>query len=98
MPHTRHETLEDVELREPPMYKVLMNNDDYTTMDFVVMVLLSVFHKSRPEAERLMMQIHKKGRALCGIYPYDVAETKVKQVELLAEKHKYPLSCSIEED
>jgi len=60
--------------------------------------LMAIFHKSRAEADKIMLTIHKKGRALCGVYPYDVAETKVKQVELLAEKHKFPLSCSIEEE
>ncbi|OGV50552.1 MAG: ATP-dependent Clp protease adaptor ClpS [Lentisphaerae bacterium GWF2_44_16] len=98
MGQTKHEVLEDVELKEPPMYKVILNNDDYTTMDFVVMVLMVIFHKDREEANKIMMAVHKQGRGLCGIYPYEVAETKIKQVDLIAEKHKFPLKCTMEEE
>lgn len=98
MPRAKTELMEETELKEPSMYRVVMNNDDYTTMDFVVMVLMAIFHKTRAESEKVMMDIHKKGRGLCGVYPYDVAETKIRQVEALAEKHKFPLSCSLEEE
>ena len=95
---TKEQTLDKTELREPPMYKVVLNNDDYTTMDFVVVVLMSIFHKSQQEAQTIMANIHKQGKGLCGVYPFDVAETKVKQVELISEKHKFPLKCSMEKD
>lgn len=97
MPGTKTHTMEKTDVTEPPMYKVILNNDDYTTMDFVVMVLMIVFHKTKDEAEAIMINVHKQGRGLCGIYTYDVAETKVKQVELIADKHKFPLKCTMEE-
>jgi ATP-dependent Clp protease adaptor protein ClpS len=97
MAETKGEVLEKHKIKEPPMYKVLLNNDDYTTMDFVVMVLMAIFHKSRSEAQKIMMSVHQQGKGLCGVYPFDVAETKIKQVELIAEKHKFPLKCSMEE-
>lgn len=90
-------TDEDVELQEPPMYKVLLLNDDYTPMDFVVMILVSVFHKDRPSAERIMMNVHKQGSGLCGVYACEVAEMKVKTVQFLAESNKHPLRCVMEE-
>jgi len=98
MPHTKQELLEDLELKEPPMYKVILNNDDYTTMDFVVMVLMVIFHKNKDESTKIMMDVHKKGKGICGVYPYEIAETKIKQVDLVAEKHKFPLQCTLEED
>lgn len=97
MAETKGEVLEKQKIKEPPMYKVILSNDDYTTMDFVVMVLMAIFHKSRSEAQKIMMSVHRQGKGLCGVYPFDVAETKVKQVELIAEKHKFPLKCSMEE-
>ena len=86
------------ELREPSKYKVLLLNDDYTTMDFVVMVLMVVFHKSLQEAQAIMLNVHKNGKGLCGIYAFEVAETKVAQVCAMAEEHKFPLKCSLEEE
>ena len=86
-----------VKLEEPAMYKVVLRNDNYTTMEFVVMVLRVIFHKSEQEAQRIMLEVHKRGRAVCGIYPYEIAETKVRQVESVAVQHKYPLSCELEE-
>lgn len=86
-----------VQTAEPPMFKVLMHNDDYSTMEFVVEVLLSVFHKSAQEAEHIMLTIHHKGFGLCGIYPFAVAETKVLRVHALAQSHGYPLRCSLEQ-
>ena len=84
-------------LKEPKQYKVLLRNDNYTTMEFVVMILQVIFHKSQAAATSIMLEVHKKGRGICGIYPYEIAETKVKQVESIARQHKYPLSCEIEE-
>lgn len=88
---------EDIGLDEPPMFKVILLNDDYTPMDFVVMILMGVFHKDRTEAEKIMLQVHNEGSGLCGIYPHDVAETKVTAVECLADESRYPLRCVMEE-
>jgi len=81
----------------PPMYKILMHNDDYTTMEFVVSVLESVFHLAPTEANRIMLNIHMKGFGICGTYPFDIAETKVHQVHLIAKKEGFPLKCTLEE-
>jgi len=88
----------DEEVKEPPMYRVLLHNDDYTTMDFVVLVLEKVFHKSPAEATRIMLNVHQKGIGVCGIYPRDVAETKVATVQTLAENNNFPLLCTMEEN
>lgn len=82
--------------RQPPMYKVLMHNDDYTSMDFVVNMLLTVFHKAPTEANRIMLHIHFKGVGVCGIYPYEIAETKTAKVHVLAQAEGYPLRCSLD--
>ncbi|MBU0995626.1 MAG: ATP-dependent Clp protease adapter ClpS [Proteobacteria bacterium] len=82
--------------KEPPMYKVLMHNDDYTTMDFVVSVLMSIFNKSTFDAEQIMMRIHKEGIAVCGIYTYEIAETKVNEVHNLARHNGFPLKSTFE--
>ena len=82
--------------KRPSMYKVLLHNDDYTTMDFVVMVLERVFHKSGEEATLIMLNVHEQGLGVAGVYPRDVAETKVILVHDLARKNEYPLKCSIE--
>lgn len=84
-------------VREPRRYKVLLHNDDYTTMDFVVMILRRVFHKGEPEAMRIMLAVHKQGLGLCGIYTAEVAETKVDTVHALAKAAGYPLRASLEE-
>jgi ATP-dependent Clp protease adaptor protein ClpS len=85
------------DVKEPTQYGVVLHNDDYTTMDFVVHVLETVFLKQPAEAFRLMMQVHTLGRALCGMYPYEVAETKVETVHDLARENGFPLRASIEE-
>lgn len=82
--------------KRPSMYKVLLHNDDYTTMDFVVMVLETIFQKSVEEATLIMLNVHEQGRGVAGIYPRDVAETKVIMVSDLARKNEYPLRCSFE--
>lgn len=82
--------------RKPPMYNVLLHNDDYTAMDFVVMVLERIFHKSAEEATRIMLNVHEQGLGVAGIYPRDVAETKVVLVHDLARRNEYPLRCSLE--
>jgi ATP-dependent Clp protease adaptor protein ClpS len=86
------------ETREPTLYKVVLHNDDYTTMEFVVQVLETVFLKTPAESFRIMMQVHTQGRGLCGVYPFDVAETKVVTVHDLAREHGFPLRASVEED
>jgi len=84
------------ELLEPPMYKVFLLNDDYTTMDFVVEVLMFVFQKSLEEATQIMLNIHKRGMGLCGIYSFEIAETKVDTVHTFARERDFPLKCTME--
>lgn len=84
-------------LKKPPLYKVLLHNDDYTTKEFVVQVLQYVFHKEQTEAVQIMLHVHRKGIGVAGLYPYGVAETKVVLVESLARQHEYPLKCTMEE-
>lgn len=81
----------------PPLFQVLMHNDHYTTMEFVVRVLETIFHKAPTEANRIMLNVHMGGVGLCGIYPFEIAETKVLQVHGLARKEGFPLKCSLEE-
>jgi ATP-dependent Clp protease adaptor protein ClpS len=90
------ETDHDVE--EPPMYRVMLLNDDYTTMEFVVDVLVFVFQKSPEEATRIMLNVHRSGVGVCGIYPFEVAETKVNTVEALARENGFPLKCIMERE
>ncbi|MGD2184979.1 MAG: ATP-dependent Clp protease adapter ClpS [Desulfobacterales bacterium] len=86
------------ELKEPTMYKVLLLNDDYTAMDFVVEVLRFVFHKSIEDATRIMLNVHHNGVGLCGIYSYEVAETKINTTEALARESGFPLKCIMERE
>jgi ATP-dependent Clp protease adaptor protein ClpS len=86
------------ETARPKLYRVLLHNDDYTTMDFVVYILMEYFAKERGEATQIMLHVHTKGTGLCGIYPYEVAETKVKQVLADAKKNEMPLLCTLELD
>jgi ATP-dependent Clp protease adaptor protein ClpS len=85
------------EKKEPPLYKVVLLNDDYTTMEFVVQALESVFQKSPAEAYQIMMQVHVEGRAIAGIYPWEVAETKAEAVIGLARDAGFPLKAVTEE-
>jgi ATP-dependent Clp protease adaptor protein ClpS len=82
--------------KRPPLYAVVLLNDDYTPMEFVVWILRTVFFKGAEEASRLMLQVHHQGRGVAGIFTHDVARTKALQVERLARKHEHPLECSIE--
>ena len=84
--------------KKPSMYKVLMLNDDYTPMEFVVYILERFFNRSREQATRIMLHVHQKGVGLCGVYTYEVAETKVAQVLDLAKRHEHPLQCVMEKD
>ena len=88
----------DQEVEEPPMYKVMLLNDDYTTMEFVVEVLVYVFKKSSEEAMQIMLNVHRNGVGVCGIYPHEVAETKVETVEALARENGFPLKCIMERE
>src|ERR1700690_2904950 len=84
--------------QKPSMYKVLLLNDDYTPMEFVVQVLESFFNKDREEATRIMLHVHRKGVGLCGVYTYEVAETKVSQVMAAARQAQHPLQCTMEKE
>jgi len=84
--------------KKPSMYKVLMLNDDYTPMEFVVMVLERFFNKGHEDATRIMLHVHQKGIGVCGVYTYEVAETKVTQTMDLARQHQHPLQCTLERD
>ena len=89
---------ERLETKEPSLYRVILLNDDYTTMEFVIHVLETVFHKSPAEATQIMLSIHKKGAGICGIYTREIAETKVVTVHELATKNKFPLKCTMEKE
>jgi len=86
------------EVTEPSMYRVLLLNDDYTTMEFVVEILMLVFSKSVEEATQIMLNVHRIGVGLCGVYTYEVAETKVETVHALAKERGFPLKCSMEKE
>ncbi|MCB0334655.1 MAG: ATP-dependent Clp protease adapter ClpS [Bdellovibrionales bacterium] len=88
---------ESIEVKEPTLYKVLLLNDDYTTMDFVVSILETVFSKSPAEAVRIMLSVHNKGRGLCGLFPKQIAEAKLQTVHAKAKAQGHPLRCVMEE-
>ena len=85
-----------IQTERPSLYKVLLHNDDYTPMDFVVDVLTRFFRKSNTEATEIMLAVHQKGIGVCGVYPYEIAETKVALVTESAREHEYPLQCTME--
>ena len=91
-------TLTRTRTKKPSMYKVLMLNDDYTPMEFVVDVLQHIFQKNREEATQIMLHVHQKGVGVCGIYTYEVAETKVTQTVDYARKNQHPLQCTLEKE
>jgi len=84
-------------LKEPPRYRVVLLNDDYTPMEFVVDILVTVFGMERTQATQVMLEVHTKGKGVCGVYNYEIAETKVAQVMGLARQHQHPLLCTMEE-
>lgn len=86
------------ETKKPSLYKVLLLNDDYTPMEFVVHVLERFFNKGREEATRIMLHVHQKGVGICGVYTYEVAETKVTQVMDFSRQHQHPLQCTMEKE
>lgn len=85
-------------LKRPPLYRVLLLNDDYTTMDFVVHILQNIFHMSFEQANQIMMHVHQKGVGICGVYPREIAESKVEQVLQYAQQNEHPLQCTMEPD
>ena len=93
-----HELDEEIELKKPKMYKVMLLNDDYTSMEFVVSTLMGIFHKSEEDAYAITMRIHNNGSGLCGVYTHEIAETKVAQVLNSAKKSKFPLRAVMEEE
>ena len=84
-------------LKQPPLYRVILLNDDYTPMEFVVDILRSVFGMERNRATQVMMEVHTKGKGICGIFSHEIAETKVAQVMTIANKQQHPLTCTMEE-
>jgi len=98
LPKIEEEVESEVELKEPSLYRVILHNDDYTPMDFVVMILMEIFHKNSDEAEDIMWRVHTQGKAVCGVYTYEIAETKAEQVKMSAKESGYPLLATIEED
>ena len=92
------ELKEDIKVKHPKKYKVFLLNDDYTSMDFVVDILISIFHKSYEEAESIMLEIHKKDKGLCGVYSHEIAQTKVMQVLTKAKDASFPLKAIMEEE
>lgn len=91
-------TIPDKETHPPSLYKVLLHNDDYTTQEFVVSLLKTVFHKTEPEAVQIMLQVHQQGFGTAGVYPYEIAETKVARALLVARQHEFPLQCTLERE
>jgi len=90
------ETIKKVE--KPPLYKVLLHNDDFTSMDFVVFVLASIFHKDEPTARKIMMEVHNKGVGVAGVFTFEIAESKISKVTVIARANEFPLLCTMEED
>ncbi|MDB2562570.1 ATP-dependent Clp protease adaptor ClpS [Sulfurimonas sp.] len=96
--NTEHELLYEISLKHPKKYKVYILNDDYTSMEFVIEILMNVFHKTYQQAEVIMLEVHKKEKGLCGVYSFEIAETKVMQVSNQARKHGFPLKATMEEE
>lgn len=96
---TKHEygIESEISVTHPKQYNVFLLNDDYTSMDFVVDILMSVFRRNFQDAHRIMIEVHQKGRGLCGVYPYEIAETKIHQVSSLARENGFPLKAIMEE-
>lgn len=94
--HEATDTLLDEELKEPSLYRVLLHNDDYTTMEFVITILVEVFRKQAEQAAAIMLAIHEKGVGQCGVYTREIAETKVLQVSMRARRAGFPLKATME--
>lgn len=98
MPKIEEEIERVLKVVEPTKYKVLLHNDDYTSMEFVVEILMYIFHKNLVESEQIMFNIHQKGRAICGVYTFEIAQTKVQQVKEMAKSSGFPLLATLEEE
>ena len=98
MPNIKELTDIEIDITNPPMYKVILHNDDYTPMDLVIEILTSIFHKSVDEANSIMWQVHEKGKAVCGVYVHEIAQTKVQQVKATAKQNGYPLLATLEKE
>lgn len=98
MPNIEEITKTEVDITNPPMYKVILHNDDYTPMDLVIDILIKVFHKNLDEANDIMWQVHEKGKAICGVYVHEIAQTKVHQVKTIAKANGYPLLATYEKE
>ena len=98
MPNIKELTDIEIDITNPPMYKVILHNDDYTPMDLVIKILTSIFHKSVDEANSIMWQVHEKGKAVCGVYVHEIAQTKVQQVKATAKQNGYPLLATLEKE
>ena len=96
--NTNYELFDETTTKFPKKYKVFILNDDYTSMDFVIDILITFFHKSYEEAENIMLEVHKKDRGLCGVYTHEIAETKVMQVIKKAQESGFPLKATMEEE
>ncbi len=96
MPNIKEKIAIELELDEPPMYSVILHNDDYTPMDFVIEILVKIFHKSIDDANDIMWRVHEKGKAVCGVYVLEIAITKVQQVRSLAKSNGFPLLATYE--
>jgi ATP-dependent Clp protease adaptor protein ClpS len=95
---TEFETFEEIKIEEPKMYKVILLNDDYSTMDFVIEVLMKVFRKSLEESTVIMLNIHNNGKEVCGVYTHEIALTKSAQVRNMARARNFPLKAIVQED
>jgi len=91
-------TKQQTKTKKPALYKCILLNDDYTPMEFVVEILKHVFHKENAEATRIMLHVHQNGMGVAGVYPYEIAETKIRTVEELARENQFPLKCVIEKE
>ncbi|HJL92634.1 MAG TPA: ATP-dependent Clp protease adapter ClpS [Woeseiaceae bacterium] len=91
-------SVEKIGIKPPSLYKVILVNDDYTPMDFVIEVLMSIFGMNKSSSTRIMLDVHTKGKGVCGIYTYEIAETRVAQVTKMAKQYQHPLLCSMEAD
>lgn len=91
-------TKQQTKTKKPTLYKCILLNDDYTPMEFVVEILKNVFHKDTAEATRIMLHVHQNGMGVAGVYPYEIAETKVRSVEELARENQFPLKCVMEKE
>jgi ATP-dependent Clp protease adaptor protein ClpS len=96
--HFEYQIENDIEVEEPKKYKVLLLNDNYSTMDFVIEILMKIFRKSQSEATQIMLSVHENGKGLCGIYSHEIASTKIAQVKQSARKAQFPLKAIMEEE